>query len=108
MKLDEADILYVLLEYLPVRNRQEERIWKALSSQRGKLSSWHNLTVYCLMEDDGYLVPDGDTYVTTDEGRRQIMPLWRGQQLAPYRPEPIACKLLKAIERILRAIIRLQ
>ena len=100
MKLNEVEILYVLLEYLPERDRKEKKIWKFISLHKGKLSAWHDLTVLCLMEDDGYLQPFGDTYITTEEGRNQIIPLWNGTELKPYREEFTTCKLLKRTIRI--------
>lgn len=105
MKLNEVEILYVLLEYLPERNRKEKKIWKFISLHKGKLSAWHDLTVLCLMKDDGYLSPDGDTYITTDEGRKQIIPLWNGLELKPYREEFTTYKSLKRIIRIAQWII---
>lgn len=97
MKLNVVEILYVLLEYLPERNRKEKKIWKFISLHKGKLSAWHDLTVLCLMKDDGYLSPDRDTYITSDEGRKQIIPLWNGLELKPYREEFTTCKSLKRI-----------
>lgn len=106
MKLNEVEILYVLLEYLPERYKKEDKIWKIISSHKGKLSSWHNLTVYCLMKDDGYLRQTGNSYITTKQGREQIMPLWNSRELIPYHPVPIACRLLKGILQILKWLIR--
>ena len=45
MKLNKVEILYVLLEYLPERNRKEKKIWKFISLHKGKLSAWHDFTV---------------------------------------------------------------
>lgn len=105
MKLKEDEVLYVLLEYLPKRKKKEEKIWKAVSSRKAKLKSWHSLTVHCLMNDDGYLKESGNTYVTTQEGHDQILPLWNGKELQGYHVEPTACRLLKGIGRMLKSLL---
>lgn len=105
MKLKEDNVLYVLLEYLPKREKKEEKIWKAISSKKGKLSSWHDLATHILEHDDKYLVAEGDRYKTTEEGRKQILPLWNSKELQDYHVEPIACRLLKGIGRTLKSLL---
>lgn len=105
MKLKEDNVLYVLLEYLPRRNKKEARIWRALSSKKGKLKSWHSLTTHCLEHDDNYLVSTYKGYETTEEGRKQILPLWNSKELKGYHTEPIAYRLLKGIGRTLKSLL---
>ena len=105
VKLPHEDLLYVLLEYLPDKNRKERRIWKKISSHKPKLGSWHGGAVLELYKENGYLEKSEHGYTTTKEGREQILPLWNGRELEWYHQQHGA--FVTAVLRLCRFLLRL-